>query len=275
MNKRIGIAASVLVGMLLVVLACKKIEQPEMANNNNCDCLNEVSAEFKVGQMFQDKFVELDTIHMYLGYYNGFPELLTNCFVNFSAKIENAISYEWQVGNNSIVQTDKDFGLFFSDTIGTIPVRLIVHSKTNKICFPDDDGIDTVVKNITIMTMPNPPLFGKYKGYHLDSPNEELVIEIDTAMIFENPNYTFLSIRNLPEGNHFDGLGEYNTISFLGIIPYGGEDGFFQYIGDTATGFYDKLSNTIEIKYSFKYINSNGNVEYQKLNRTFIGKKLN
>jgi hypothetical protein len=68
----------------------------------------------------------------------------------FTADELDAISYTWKVGSG--VYQGKKLSLGFGNLApGTIvPVKLIVNKTPNKNCFPSDDGIDSVTKNITI-----------------------------------------------------------------------------------------------------------------------------
>lgn len=284
------------VGCLLLLSAlvssCKKV-QPEMTAQNNCDCAKEVSADFKMGEMFGDQFIELDTIAVPITYNDGNPANFTyqnTVYVYFSANIKNAQSYEWQVGNNTISQTTKDFGLYFGDTIGTIPVRLIVHAKPNTICFPNDDGIDTIVKYLTIRNVEPDPLAGLYYGYNTNDPTHFFTVKIDTARIdnqFSPFGYDLgLSMYNLPEGNqNWVGIGDQfgattRCFVFVGYasLPYTGNyivyDEDSNILEESTNGIYDPATNKITINYySAPVINSlTLGTPFPK--RTFIGTKL-
>lgn len=276
----------------VVVSACKK-EQPQPDASLNCDCAKEVSADFKMGEVFGEQFIELDTIAMPISYYDGNPAnfgYLNTVYVHFSADIKNAISYEWQVGSNSITQTTKDFGLYFSDTIGTIPVRLIVHAKPNKICFPNDDGVDTLVKYLTIRNVIPDPLTGKYYGYNTNDPTHLFTIEMDTTRIADPTSpygyYVGLGIKNLPDGNQnwfFVGgdLGS-TTRCFVNAgelsQPYSGNYAVYDLnssiLGQSTNGIYDPKTNKITINYYSAPVLSPFLLGTPFPKRTFIGKKL-
>lgn len=275
----------------VVVSSCKK-EQPQPDASLNCDCAKEVSADFKMGEKFGNQFVELDTIAMPIDYADGNPanyNYLNSVYVYFSANYENATSYEWQVGNNSTVHTEKDFGLYFNDTIGTIQVRLIVHAKPNLICNPYDDGVDTMVKYLTIRNVEPDPLTGFYFGYNTNDPTHFFTIQIDTARIYQNylPNGFGLGLclKNLPEGKDWafiqgnfgsttscftscdDKIQPYPTNFVLYNEQYGNLD-------KSTCGIYDKYKNEIRINYySAPVINSTTlGTPFPK--RTFIGKRI-
>jgi len=277
--------------LTLCFAACKK-EQPGMDPTHQCDCAKEVSADFKMGEKYGESFIELDTIAMPVYYADGNPSNFgyqNTVYVYFSADVKNAISYEWQVGNNSTVQTVKDFGLYFNDTIGTIPVRLIVHAQPNLICYPDDDGIDTVVKYLTIRTVLPDPLAGKYYGYNTNDPGNYFTIEIDTVTEFISfmnpPNVCGLAIRNLPEGKHtwtflIDELGS-TTLSFTRAgspdQPYSGD--FVLYdesslFTQSTNGLFNPATNEIRIHYYSAPVIDQFTLGTPFPKRTFIGQKI-
>jgi hypothetical protein len=263
----------VLLVMLLVLVSCRK-EQPGLDDTNNCDCAKEVSAGFKMGQLYDGELIDLDTIHYYLDYEtDGSSSLNGNCYVNFSADLENATSYEWQIGNNLGTQNTREFGIYFNDTTGTIPIMLVVHSKPNTICFPDDDGIDTVVRYLTVHSRPVPYLTGTYVGHNTDAPGQSFTITIDTFR-YTTPDfdtYILYGIKNLPNGNGFDGINWMNTVSFSGATESG--DGLVQLTGP-FNGFFDKKTRRITITYSARYYNADFSAILNELtNKTFVGVK--
>lgn len=278
----------------VVVSSCKK-EQPQPDTSLNCDCAKEVSADFKMGEKFGNQFVELDTIAMPIDYADGDPanfDYFNTVLVYFSANYPNALSYEWQIGNNSTVQTTKDVSLYFNDTVNHLPVRLIVHAKPNLICFPGDDGVDTIVKYLTIKHMPPDPLKGKYYGYNTDNPGHYFMIEIDT-MTFHNDvvipsNFCSLAIKNLPEGKSvpaivIKSLGcatyGFNHISSLdatqpytsNIILYNEEAMIFE---QSTRGFYDHKKNELIIDYYSAPVVDQFHLGPAYPARRFIGKRI-
>jgi hypothetical protein len=192
-----------------LAVSCKK---DDFSSTGGYNCANEkpVSADFMMGEIYGDEFIDLDTVVMDVDYKDGNPvnyDRDTYRTVHFKANIAGA-SYEWQVGNNGTVKTSKEFSLLFSNRVGTIPVRLIVHKAPNKYCFPNDDGIDTIVRYLTVDNVEPHPLFGEYKGYSLSNPSEQFTIKMDTSRFnqlgFEpyTGHYSvYNGVYNLPNGN--------------------------------------------------------------------------
>lgn len=243
-----------------VLFACIK-KQPEINGGDNaCDCLGEVSADFKIGQYWKDEFVPLDTIHMYMKYEPGYPSTLnTNCYVNFRAKDQNAKSYEWQIGNNGSVFSTSNVGLYFSDTVGTIDVRLIVKSTPRTDCFPNDDGIDTTYRKICIKSLPKPPLTGTYWGYLKSNPTHFFNVYIDTFTSPSNNTYIKYGIKNLPEGNLFDSFGFRNTMSFEGVSEAHGNPGTYYRFESNKTNGILRYNNELRVQFSAKKLSDDGN----------------
>jgi len=128
-----------------LIFACKK-QQPQMSEDikNPCDCATEVSAEFKMeetgkyqGSLEPMYKTETDTM------YSESPLLFT--------ALEKDAEYTWYIGAEVI--TEKKFWRFFNSTLigQTLPMTLVVKKKPNKICFPNDDGYDSITKYITVV----------------------------------------------------------------------------------------------------------------------------
>ena len=125
--------------LLTTLLACKK-EQPAMNEAEDpCECASEVSADFEIreallngGPVSQNEFTLTDHI-------------LENKRAFFKAKLDNA-DYTWYIGVD--VEHDQEIDRYFTDQwAGTnIPITLVVKKEPNLLCFPDDDGYDSITK---------------------------------------------------------------------------------------------------------------------------------
>jgi hypothetical protein len=180
--------------------SCRK-KQPEIGvAQNACDCISEVSADFIIeeaggyGTPFE-KRTETDTI------FKGRN-------VVFTAR-EQAAEYKWYIGSE--VLNDKSFGRYFdwSQAGQNIPVTLVVKKKPNSICFPHDDGYDSIVKVFNV----------SYAHDDIDS-------------IFQNPSWMFEGVFRMKDKNgadsvditidlHYDGLQG----GTLRIYNYDGQGG--------------------------------------------------
>jgi hypothetical protein len=254
MNKRIGIAASVLVGMLLVVLACKKIEQPEMAQlNQECDCAKEVSADFVMEEIFcyqcpvddPDKFFTVtDTI-------------FSDKNVRFRA-LESEATYTWYIGNE--ILTTNSFARYFGNQLAgnQIPISLVVKKKPNNICFPQDDGYDSITKILYVGNNPNDMDTFLIEGtYRMKSPHLpdsfDVVLDVVRGQSTQEPDY-ILHVYNL------DGQGtnetDYNTTALMNYREIGGR-------GFVGGKFYYGIDKPAIFDFY-----------YQDVHRKYLGRKL-
>jgi hypothetical protein len=91
--------------------------------------------------------------------------------------------YEWTVGTQEKKYYTKEFAMRFYDhspsfVEGPIPVQLIVKNSIDSLCFPSDDGTDTLVKNVYIIKMDDAKILGNYYGYDTTNPGVYYTINI-------------------------------------------------------------------------------------------------
>jgi len=127
--------------LLLVTFGCRK-KQPEMnAVQNACDCIEETSAEFTINEISAiglpgEMETETDTCY-------------ANKNIRFIPKMKNT-DYTWYIGSE-IVNVEI-LGRYFSLAQGgqDIPVSLVVKKQANNVCFPNDDGYDSITKSFHV-----------------------------------------------------------------------------------------------------------------------------
>ncbi len=129
---------------------CNDPSNPQCPNYNPCYGKKSVTADFEMSQMFAvvtpdylDKFnpdiaFERDRI--------GFRPI----------GLDTATKYTWLLGSEII--TEPSFERNFANTQQTgennIQITLIIEKKPNLICFPNDDGRDTITKHIRFVESP-------------------------------------------------------------------------------------------------------------------------
>lgn len=178
--------------LLLVVLSCTSCKE-ECNDPTNPDCPNyvppidpcagsqEVSADFTI-EMKVNK--------------PGYPEtwiesnvniLGSHRLVRLHANLDNAISYKWLLGADTLYSQDYEFvfGQAFSGQ--TIPVTLIIMAEPNNICFPNDNGMDTITKYIEVKDICTADIFGRYWGSWASAPSDSFEIAITSRSCDENP----------------------------------------------------------------------------------------
>lgn len=185
--KKITTYTTIFLAAILLTLACKK-EKPELSNGikDPCSCSNEVSADFAIEEKTtyipEDIWVESDTV-------------IRGATVRFTAKEENA-NYTWYIGTQvfNTRSVFRNFGQEWSDV--DIPITLVVTKEPNTVCFPNDDGHDSIVQTFHII---NPNHFWnddqtEYVNwatagtYRMISPSHQDSFDI-TVRIFKHPLY--------------------------------------------------------------------------------------
>jgi hypothetical protein len=185
--------------ILSLVLSCSRCKEQECTDSTNPDCPNyvaptpvdpcasshEVSADFSI---------EMDV------WISGPPEMplwaaSNHCVagvndVKLHAYLDNAISYKWIVGIDTISTQDYIFSISNQYAGQTIWIKLIVTGTPDTICFPNDNGIDTISKQIHVVDFCDSHIFGKYKGAWQSAPLDSFEVKLAHEDCI-NPNAQF------------------------------------------------------------------------------------
>jgi len=224
----------------------------------DCSCANEVSADFLIEEQAHNNsnipnlYSETDTI-------------FANKFVRFTAKEKNA-EYKWYAGAELL--TDEQFARYFPEefTGSNLPIALVVKKKPNLLCFPNDDGYDSIIKYVHVAPKYTAdqgylPLKGTYRLYapHL---NDSIDVVFDV--------YCPLGMSNMFDLYNFDGMGN-NSIfnSAFGNINYRE----FQQLQVGSTiygGYYFSIRKNMDGKVRFKLDGRGTNTHHFEYN----GRKL-
>jgi hypothetical protein len=140
--------------------------------------------EEKVGYQDQVRRFEVDTIAAH-----------RNSTIFFTAE-DSLAEYEWTVGKDPRIYRERSFSLNFDRAYGNVPVRLIVRKTPNKSCFPYDNGVDTLVKNLNVVPLEQAPIVGEYEGYNLSDPSRRFTISITQEGLSNLPGGCFYRISN-------------------------------------------------------------------------------
>lgn len=133
----------ILTSILAVFLfSCKKDIQPTL-QELDCDCAKEVSADFLMEEM--------TTGNINFAKYTDTELIYGDKNVRFTALDESA-DYTWYIGTE-IIKTKEVTRFFSNSMIGqTVPIILVTKKNANTICFPKDDGYDSIIKYLTIVS---------------------------------------------------------------------------------------------------------------------------
>jgi hypothetical protein len=160
-------------------------------------------------------------------------------------------NYKWIIGSDTIYNQSYEF-YFPGSYIGqTIPITLIVEDTIDSLCFPIDNGKDTLTKYITISSFQGNPIFGEYKIAWDIAPQDSFIVKISTPEIIDNIVY----LKNFTQIESIDSCG-------MDIFGYG-----YKYVHLTTQlgpcqiirgEFWINQDNSFEAQYQFDPDESNG-----------------
>ena len=164
------------------MVGCHGCKEPVMPDP--CEGVEEVTADFKMeysmGYNEDERWFTADTV-------------TTTFTVRFSA-LGHYDKVEWKVGSDPRVFTSRSFSLYF-DTPATVLVRMIGYREPNVNCFPDDDGVDTIFRQLVVIPQAESLLVGDYDGYFLSAPDSSFVLSI-----IEEPITQEIWVYEFPKG---------------------------------------------------------------------------
>lgn len=243
---------------LLTASSCKE----ECHDPANPDCENYDPCYGKTP--FEADFIMEEVIRVGSG--GAFPGQLDTSYVSdtivsspnsgVSARFTaagNYNTYHWQIGTDPTVFTTKSFKQFFPNPV-TVWVTLIATRTPDTLCFPNDDGIDTVKKRLVVVPRSQSLIFGNYMGASTQKPDSNYAVRFEICPS-NNQNYrlTGLAACNLTFAC--------NNSTYIGY-----RGGFFNNFENDICNqygfiYYDKPSNKVTIKYQQAVINI-GQINY-------------
>ena len=197
---------SITIFLILLFNSCKKTEEPcndasnpSCPNYNPCLGFTEVSADFKIGQIYSASVTHYSSVYNDAFIEDSiFPVL---CRISFRANEVNA-KYTWYLGSEVINESKID-RVFSGLPKGKYTVKLIVEKTPNLKCFPLDDGKDTVVKNFYLVDFCELNTMGLYKGV-IDEGKDSVFFRLDMCTVKNRTYQDSSSIINY--------CGNYNLI---------------------------------------------------------------
>ena len=125
--------------------------------------------------------------------------------------IEQYESVNWKLGSDPRNWTSPNFSLSFITVLGNIPITFTGKKTPNTTCFPDDTGVYSTIKTLTLVeqvekpSLTISPLVGIYKGYFANTPSDTFTIRLN---YFDSTKYdigvtgskNFYWLSNIPKG---------------------------------------------------------------------------
>jgi len=141
--------------LVVILTSCAK-EQPELTPvNEDCDCASEVSADFEI--------LELESLPQFDPEGTDSDTILLDKNVLFRATEEGA-EYTWYIGAE--VLNTREVGRSFPSAFANqdITVSLEVRKQPNLICYPQDDGYDSITRTFHVQNYDYGALTTEYDG---------------------------------------------------------------------------------------------------------------
>jgi hypothetical protein len=163
---------------ILCTLLCSTCSYDDIVPDNPCNGFKYTKAEIIIEEQVGDRWFEGDTVGD-----------MNPC--RFSS-VQSAEEYTWCIGAE-VLKTKSFIRKYFPS--GWLDVSLVIKRKPNKLCFPNDDGIDSIYKRFYVWPdyqdinggppiAPYYPIYGTYKGYKASNPSRQIIVTLfDTAWL--------------------------------------------------------------------------------------------
>jgi hypothetical protein len=164
---------------------CDDATNPECPNYvappapDPCASKSEVSATFTVLQQASIAGNFLDTLKP------CFDEILVGNKTIYLHAIEPDANYQWLIGSDTVYGQDYEFVVPLSFIGQNINIKLMVEKQPDTLCFPLDNGLDTITKTFTALSSCTSDPMGKWYGAWDDSPIDSFLIAFVT---YDDPN---------------------------------------------------------------------------------------
>jgi hypothetical protein len=192
----------ILIGLVACNKDCNDPGNPNCPNYDPCCGLKPVNAGFTISEflsMNHDSISAygLDTLKIETDTVND-PS-----YVIFEANYKGANEYKWQIGTEATPRFGKKIAVLFNSQINPVPystidIKLTVKDDLYLTCFPNNDGIDSLFKPLTIVPNNQSAILGKWEGSSTEFPDEIYTITLDTFTT--NPQGDLYFFQNFPNG---------------------------------------------------------------------------
>jgi hypothetical protein len=208
---------------------------------NPCLDKRQVEAKFNMGELIPGEGNDPDSVIVS-------DTVLTDNNIVFRAS-EDYDSYEWKIGDDPKVFTSKQVSLYFQYPVSRVAIRLIVKKFPFKSCFPQDDGLDTLIKYLNVIDRKQNPIFGEYRGSIVSNASDIFNVQITHDAFFDQINILNINKDCYPIDEAIGLRGFTTRMAFKKMYFY---SGFFYKSCNNPKGWLstDKSGKNIQIFYS-------------------------
>lgn len=201
-------------------LPCTDVANPDCPNYDPCHAVTAADASFMILDSIEVSAAAFGNEFPYPGFSVEADTTWNFRDIYFKANQENA-TYEWLVGADPTVRTEKEFSLYFDEVaLGDITVRLITTVTDTTGCLAAHELIDTSYQTIHFLNkhterLTETGIFANYRGSLDSAPNDFFDIDIVPYAI-EEYNY-MKGLFNLPRDCSV-GMAVRTTYRYLLIV---------------------------------------------------------
>jgi hypothetical protein len=199
MKNKVFYLVALAVGMVFVMSGCKDCDDPsdpDCGNYDPCFGQEEFKPNFDIILGFEEHPEGTEYVPFPIG--NGHSRyrfLYGDSTIRSAAYFRAPDDYDsvkWEIGYEDFYRTEKFLLIQFGIRDEVIPIRMYGFRVPNKKCFPNEQPIDTVVRNITLMHPDSSRVFGNWIGAYETEPNDSFEFTI------YSPKLTQMKIINFP-----------------------------------------------------------------------------
>ncbi len=141
-------------------------------NYDPCFGLNPTTAEFKISGALAFAGAYSDSFLVDTAFYGG--------QLKFEAVDQEADYYKWYLGTEIIEGPDEHtvFRTINNLSKGIYSAALFLQKNPDTVCFPADDGIDSVFQFFTKVDICDLAIVNKFKGIYESIPEDSIILEI-------------------------------------------------------------------------------------------------
>jgi hypothetical protein len=266
-NKTYFTIGLLLLGLLVALLGCRPDKKDDPVN----PCAGKTIPK---GEIF---------VSDYMGEWEDFDLSRVSIADSFQGRILSFSttiayeSYQWQIGNDPRIFTEKSLQMDFrGESEMKIRVRFIGRRKIDSLCFPKDDGLDTLQRDIYLVD--KWPLYGTYRGADTSNPGVYREVRIYRDTVFKGETDKPLVIP-LIVGlvNNWD---EFETKPSRRWNSFNLTSSNFFWISSSeviapeySKGYYNQRTGQLVIDYTGRKINEQG-IGYDLPPNQFVGFKV-
>jgi hypothetical protein len=253
---------------------CDDASNPECPNYvapvDPCSGLSPVSADFTISARASSagagyhKIIEID------------GKVYSNKLVILHA-LEEGASYKWVLGLDTIYDQSYEF-TFPDNFIGqTIPIKLIVTKTPNSACFPQDNGMDTLIQYMQVIDGCDASYQGVYYGAWDDAPLDSFYMSFTKKDDLQTSIIDCSDLWARGVNGDFNDSCKTDVIAGTDNYLWIGEDDWCpinEGVNDPfGEFFFDHSNGTVHAEYELTYQINAGVYEHPQ--KIFKGRKIN